>query len=58
MVVAAIPLPLPQSDEIVARFVQCLTERTRLAIVDHVTSPTAAIFPVERIVTGCRLAGV
>jgi isopenicillin-N epimerase len=58
MVIAAIPLPIPQPDEIVARFVERLTERTKLAIVDHVTSPTAAIFPVERIVTECRLAGV
>ncbi|MEK7381781.1 MAG: aminotransferase class V-fold PLP-dependent enzyme [Elusimicrobiota bacterium] len=31
---------------------------TRLAVVDHVTSPTALVFPVREIVTACRARGV
>jgi isopenicillin-N epimerase len=58
MVVAGIPLPLPEAGEIVARFTDRLAKRTRLAIIDHVTSPTAAILPVDRIVEECRRTGI
>jgi isopenicillin-N epimerase len=57
-VVVPIPLPLPPGEEIATAFSAALSERTRLAIVDLVTSPTAAILPVERIVAVCRQAGV
>ena len=57
MVVVPIPLPLPAGESIADTFSAALSERTRLAIVDHVTSPTAAILPVERIVADCRRSG-
>jgi isopenicillin-N epimerase len=58
MVVVPIPLPLPSGEGIADAFSGAASERTRLAIVDHVTSPTAAILPVERIVANCRRAGI
>lgn len=57
-VVVPIPLPLPAPGEIVDAFAGALTGSTRLAIVDHVTSPTAAIFPVLEVVAACRARGV
>jgi isopenicillin-N epimerase len=54
----SIPLPLSGPDEIVQRIALALTPATRLLIVDHVTSPTAIVFPVERIVTACAARGV
>ena len=46
-------------DEIVARFTSAVRPgRTRLAIVDQVTSPTAKLLPVARIAAGLRQLGV
>lgn len=53
-----IPLPVSGADEVAERVLAGLSERTRLLVVDHVTSPTALIFPVERIVRACAEGGV
>jgi isopenicillin-N epimerase len=53
-----VPLPLPPPADVAAIVLGAVTSRTKLVIVDHVTSPTAAIFPVEAIVEGCRSSGV
>lgn len=50
VVVAHVPFPLRDAAEIVAAIRNCATERTRLALVDHVTSQTSLVFPIERIV--------
>ncbi len=50
VVVAEIPLPIESAERIVEAIVGRATERTRLAMLDHVTSPTAVVFPIERIV--------
>jgi isopenicillin-N epimerase len=54
-----VPLPLvPTDDEVVAAITQAVTGRTRLVIVDQVTSPTARLFPVARVVAALRPNGV
>lgn len=50
VVVAHIPFPLRDEDEIVEAILEGVTSRTRLALVDHVTSQTALVFPIARIV--------
>ena len=56
--VRVVELALPASAEgIVEAFRAALTPRVRLAIVDHITSPTALVLPLERIVPGLRRFG-
>jgi isopenicillin-N epimerase len=54
----SIPLPVSGPDEIAERIVTALTPATRLLVVDHVTSPTAIVFPVQRITAECAARGV
>jgi isopenicillin-N epimerase len=50
VVVANVPFPCPSPDAVVEAILEAVTPRTRLALVDHVTSPTALVFPIGRIV--------
>jgi isopenicillin-N epimerase len=53
-----VPLPLtPTDDEVVAGITAAVTGRTRLVIIDQLTSPTARLFPVARVVAALRPAG-
>jgi isopenicillin-N epimerase len=50
--------PFPATaDGIVEAFRAALTPRVRLAIVDHITSPTALVLPLERIIFELRRLG-
>jgi isopenicillin-N epimerase len=53
-----LPLPLSGDDAIVDAVIGGLSPKTRLVIVDHVTSPTAIVFPVQRIAAECAARGV
>ena len=58
MVVAPVPFPIAGEDEVIAPLLAAVTPRTRLALVDHVSSPTALVFPVERLVRELQARGV
>ena len=58
VVSAIVPFPIKDENEIVESVFSHLTERTRLIMVDHVTSPTALVFPVEMIVQKAKQYGV
>jgi isopenicillin-N epimerase len=57
VVVARIPFPA-SGDAIVEAILDAVTDRTRLALVSHVASPTALVFPIERIVAELAARGV
>jgi isopenicillin-N epimerase len=58
MVEAEVPFPHPDADTVVTNVIAVLTPRTRLAVVDHITSGSALVMPLGRIVTACHQAGV
>lgn len=58
IVIASIPFPLRAAAEVEAAMLNAVTPRTRLAVISHVTSATAVIFPVERIVAALAVRGV
>jgi isopenicillin-N epimerase len=58
VVIARIPFPIGSADEVAEAILGAVTSRTRLALVSHVTSPTALVFPIERIVRELADRGV
>jgi isopenicillin-N epimerase len=58
VVTAAVPFPLDSAEAIVQPLLRAVTPRTRLALLDHVTSPTGLVFPIERLVAELRERGV
>src|SRR5258708_8084101 len=55
---ATIPLPQVTADGLVTAVNSALRPRTRLAVIDHITSGSALVLPVERIVAACHDVGV
>ena len=58
VVIAPVPFPDASSASVLAAVMGAVTSRTRLAVVDHITSATALVFPVERLVSELRGHGV
>lgn len=57
LVEAKVPFPLPNKADIVTAIESRLGSRTRLVILDHVTSPTAIVFPVRELTAKCHSVG-
>jgi isopenicillin-N epimerase len=58
VVVAEVPVPLESPQQIVEAVLARVTARTRLALLDHVTSPTALVFPIAELVRRLEQQGV
>lgn len=50
VVVAKIPFPLASAEEVIEAVMSAVTWRTRLALLDHVTSQTGLVLPIEFLV--------
>ncbi len=58
VVVANVPFPLRSGDEIVEAVLRAVTRRTRLVMLDHVTSNSALVLPVRTIIRELDARGV
>jgi isopenicillin-N epimerase len=58
VVVARVGFPVPSEEHVVETILAAATPRTKLALVDHITSPTGLVFPIDRIVRGLAARGI
>jgi len=58
VVEVCLPLPIHSPAQIVAAVLERVTSRTRLAVLDHITSPTALVFPIQELVAELDRRGV
>jgi isopenicillin-N epimerase len=57
-VIVDLPFPISGAGEVVERVLAAVTERTRLMLIDHVTSPTGLVMPVETLVSELARRGI
>jgi isopenicillin-N epimerase len=58
VVVANVPFPLESPNQVVEAVMERVSPRTRLALLDHVTSQTGLIFPIQQLVNQLAARGV
>jgi isopenicillin-N epimerase len=58
VVVARLPFPFHNADELIQPILKRVTTRTQLALIDHVTSQTGVVMPVSQIVAALNERGV
>jgi isopenicillin-N epimerase len=58
LVSAILPFPVSSEQQLVDAVLTCVTPRTRLALLDHITSPTALIVPIARLVDELKARGI
>lgn len=58
VVTAEIPFPIEEEDQVIQRVMADVTARTKLAVIDHVTSATALILPIKKIVDALQARGI
>jgi isopenicillin-N epimerase len=57
-VVADLPFPVDSAARLAAPLLERVTDRTRLVLVDHVTSQTALVFPIAEIARALHSRGI
>ncbi len=55
-----VPMPFPRldSDTLLASLTAAFTPRTRIAVIDHITSVSAMVLPLPEIIATCHAAGI
>jgi isopenicillin-N epimerase len=58
VIVANIPFPIESPQQIVEAILEKVSPRTKLALLDHVSSQTGLIFPIQQLVQKLKALGV
>ena len=58
LITAPLPFPMSDPEEAVEAVSRALSARTRLLVIDHATSKTALVLPIEAIVAEARERGI
>ncbi len=55
---AIVPFPISDEEEVVEAIKKAITPKTAFAMIDHLTSPTGVIFPIEKIIPLFKERGI
>jgi isopenicillin-N epimerase len=58
VVTAKVPFPIDSPEQVTQAVLAACTERTRLVLIDHITSPTGLVLPVAEIAAAMNERGV
>jgi isopenicillin-N epimerase len=58
VVIAHVPFPLRDSQQVVDAVLAAVTPRTKLLVIDHITSPTGIVLPIERLIRELDARGI
>lgn len=58
VMVASLPFPVESPQQIIEAIIKHISPRTKLALLDHISSQTAFIFPIKQLVTELTKRGV
>jgi isopenicillin-N epimerase len=58
VVTVSVPFPDTTAESIISAFAAAISPRTRMVVLDHITSANALTFPLDQLVALCRDAGV
>jgi isopenicillin-N epimerase len=58
VVSAELPFPRPDKATVLANIEKAITKKTRILVIDHITSPSGLVLPIADIIALCRAAGV
>ncbi len=53
-----LPFPIGSAEEVIERLLSRVTTKTRLLLIDHVTSQTALVLPIERLIAEMHARGI
>lgn len=58
IIVAEIPFPVESSEQIIEAIMDKVSPRTKLVLIDHITSQTGLIFPIQDIIKKLNTLGI
>jgi isopenicillin-N epimerase len=58
IVIANIPFPVSNKQQILDAYHSCISPRTKIALIDQITSPTGILFPVEELVESLQTKNI